>query len=153
MSKKKTTNAVAVISDKPAVTDVISVLRAELASLQVLTESNFKTGNTVPDGFPNAVKAETNIANLLMLDSMLTSKEKAYSNSQAKYNVTTAPAFNEGGHSVSDFEHDIQLQLNIITYEARKNKLQSLLTRTENHLSETDKFNMLLEEVKAAVAS
>ncbi len=151
-TKRNQSNAVILASEAPQVTDVMQALKDRLANLQALTESNYKTGNTVPEGFPCAVKDETKVENLLMLDSYLVSKEKAYAVSQAKYKVTTAPAFNEGGHSVIDFEHDIQLRINIINHKEEKDRLETLLTKTQSFLTEKDKFALLLKDVEAALS-
>lgn len=150
MSKKQT--GVVLFQGEATVNKGIQVLEAKLAAIQTITGSNFKTGKVVPEGFPNAVQEETKLENLNMLHGYLTSKEKAYNNSQEILGIKSLPAFNEGGHSVEDFVHDIKLRVAIIESEGERIRIEGLLEKAKGLMSQKDKLDNLFTEIAAAVS-
>lgn len=146
--KKGTKELALVNADVP---DVLALLDEELKNLKTITDKPYRTTGNL-ENFGD-IKVETKVENLIRAFSMVRGKEDAYNKAAKELEIATYPVFQISGGSADDWKQDIQLRMNVIEHDSRKNKLAEYKEKMSKFLSEADQREMLLKEMAAFLKS
>lgn len=160
MSKTKNNNrslSTQLAGDNLEVVDALGLLKKELAGLDAIAETPYKTAGTKVEGFSTSVEDTSDIPTLVKMFSSIDGRANAYDASVGKLasmvgGSFTAPAFKIGGHTPSAYFDDIALKVKITQIENRRKELTDLVNEAKNFLSEKDKWNLFQKKMSAVAA-
>lgn len=149
--------AVALSQDTTGVVDALGLLKKELAGLDAIAETPYKTTGTKVEGFSQTVEDTNDIPTLVKMFSSIDGRANAYDASVGKLATMvggsfSAPSFKIGGHAPQAYFDDIALKIRVTQIENRRKELTDLVAEAKNFLSEKDKWS-LFQKKMSAVAS
>lgn len=125
---------------------ILEKLDSALAELKRVEESPYKTSGNL-EGFGD-IKSEMKIDNLVKAYSSVKGRANAYADASVDLKLSKVPAFSISGGTVDDWKHDIQLRIEIITYQDKYNKLKEAKDKLSKFLSEEDQKMMILKNLQ-----
>ena len=123
---------------------VLVALEKELENLKHISETNYKTAGLVDNV---DIKTLTKESDLIAIFGGIMTREKIYNEAAKELGRTTYPTFQIGGCNTSDWRHDIDLRIQIITHEERKSNLEKAYDKMKRFLSEEDQKAIAMKEI------
>jgi hypothetical protein len=140
---KKTNTEVSIVGqDVPTVLDTI---KEKLNSLKAITDTPYKTsGNLTGIG---DIKTLKDIGSLIKSYASVKAKENAYNAAADDLGIKNYPLFSLDGGTAAQWKHDIDLRIQIITVEDKKNKYQKAYDTMQKFLSEEEQKAIVMKEM------
>jgi hypothetical protein len=126
----------------------LEALKAELAGLQTIASTPYKTGDSVINGVN--LSTETSVENIIKAVGSALAQEQVYNNAQSVLGVEKAKAFNIGGHSTKVIVETGKLRIQVLQIEDRRKLLEGLVAKGQEFVTKEDKYSMYLQELSAA---
>lgn len=144
MSKKNKEVSISGTFDIKNTTGILDKLDLEISQLKAIETTTWKTNGDL-EGFGN-IKSEKKIENLIRAYSFVLAKSKFYNESALALGVKTFPVFTIGG-TLEEWEHDIKLQISIVSHQDKYDKLKKAKDALSKFLSEDEQKMAILKEV------
>lgn len=150
-NKSKTATATTAIATNFNAATRMTMVQSELAKLQKIAETAYNTADKNILGI--SIQNETSIEKLLSLDASVKGQQKAYDSSMAdkvaKGFIPGAKPFEISGVSADGIIKDIDLRLQVLATDERRNKLSSIMAGYKELVSRDEKIQMLDQELQA----
>lgn len=143
MSKEATGTGLATL-DQFSIPQIISTIDEQIKALGKIETTKYKTNMNL-QGFGDLKQAK-DVETLVRAHSMVAGKQIRYNESVKALNLEgTAKPFNEGGYTLEEWTHDLDLQVQILTHSERLSELKKIKKEAEQFVSEEDKKRMFFE--------
>ncbi len=143
----KSNTDVAVIN---SATDGISAVKKQIAELKRVEEAVYKTPGKVTMGGGNVIdiKEVKEEKELLKAYSVVFAKIGAINTAQQDLGIKNIPVPKVDGGTLDEWRNDVILRMDVIKYQGRLDKLNSVKKRYEDLMDKQDKMNLLNKEMK-----
>lgn len=122
-------------------------VKAELANLQKIQESVYKTNGSVA-GFSRKVQDETDIPTLIKMYSSVRGKKEAYDAAAEELGLKRYPVFKLEGGTKEEWKADIELRINILNTKQRYDKLTGIKKKLEDLMGKEEKLAIVMKELE-----
>jgi len=130
--------------DQFSIPQIISTIDEQIKALGKIETTKYKTNMNL-QGFGDLKQAK-DVETLVRAHSMVAGKQIRYNESVKALNLGgTAKPFNEGGYTLEEWTHDLDLQVQILTHSERLTELKKIKKEAEQFVSEEDKKRMFFE--------
>lgn len=130
--------------DQFSIPQIISTIDEQIKALGKIETTKYKTNMNL-QGFGDLKQAK-DVETLVRAHSMVAGKQIRYNESVKALNLEgTAKPFNEGGYTLEEWTHDLDLQVQILTHSERLTELKKIKKEAEQFVSEEDKKRMFFE--------
>lgn len=132
--------------DQFSIPQIISTIDEQIKALGKIETTKYKTNMNL-QGFGDLKQAK-DVETLVRAHSMVAGKQIRYNESVKALNLEgTAKPFNEGGYTLEEWTHDLDLQVQILTHSERLTELKKIKKEAEQFVSEEDKKRMFFENL------
>lgn len=146
MSNK--TTAVSIVSQD--VPNTLENIKAKLNELKLITDTPYKTTGVLTMAEQKIdIKTIKDVESLIKAYSSVRAREIAYNEAADDLGIKTYKQFSINGGTSKDWKHDIDLRIQIITVEDKKNKFQKAYDKMQKFLSEEEQRAIAMKEVEA----
>lgn len=148
-NKSKTATATTAIATNFNAGERMTRVQSELAKLQKIAETAYNTADKSILGVN--IQNETSIEKLLSLDASVKGQQAAYDQSMGdkiqKGYIVGAKPFEISGVSADGIIKDIDLRLQVLSTDERRNKLKTIMDGYKELVSRDEKIQMLDKEL------
>lgn len=144
-TKTKQTQSLSIIGQD--VPNTLESIKAKLNELKLITDTPYKTTGVLT-GLGD-IKTMKDSESLIKAYASVKAKEKAYNDAADELGIKSYKQFSIDGATSEQWKSDINLRINIITVEDRKNKLQTAYDKAAKFLSEEDQRAIAMKEIAA----
>lgn len=148
-NKSKTATTTTAIATNFNAGERMTMVQSELAKLQKIAETAYNTADKSILGVN--IQNETSIEKLLSLDASVKGQQAAYDKSMGdkiqKGYIQGAKPFEISGVSADGIIKDIDLRLQVLSTDERRNKLKTIMDGYKELVSRDEKIQMLDKEL------
>jgi len=132
-----------------SIPDVLEMIKEKIKSFKGIETTKFKTAGKL-SGFGD-INTETKVDNLIKAYSSVKGRSEAYAAAAKDLGVDTFPEFVLDGGTASDWKHDINLRIQIITHKEELDKYKALEEEATKFLSQEDQKEMFFKKLVSAI--